>query len=307
MKLRTVEELYQEAQGTLREAGVDSPERDARALLREALRMTEADFLVNRGEKVPEPLAEAALALIARRALREPLPYLLGYTEFYGLRFACDSRALVPRPETEILVDAARGVCAGLAPDRLLVDVGTGTGILGVTLAVLHPELHLWATDVSREALALAAINARYHHLNGRLRLEQGPDLQPILQAGLADRVAVVVSNPPYVRSAELPTLQPEITNYEPRLALDGGPEGLDVYRSLLAACARLPRLEAVFLEIGADQGEAVTELAGRHLPQAAIQVLPDLAGLPRVVALTLLPVAQPRAAAAVSLLAERA
>ena len=284
----SVRELYEQARDMLHEAGVDSPEWDARALLREALHLTEADFLTRQNEAVPEPVAEQALALVARRTEREPLAYILGYTEFYGLHFACDARALVPRPETEGLVDAARRSCERLGPDDLVVEVGTGSGVVAVTLAVLCPELALWATDTSTPALELAAINATYHRVSGRMRFLEGANLQPVLAEGAGEQVTVVVSNPPYVRSAELEGLQPEITRYEPRMALDGGPDGLEIYCALLAASAELPRLEAVHLEIGADQAEDVTALARRHLPAARVEMARDLAGLPRVVSLHL-------------------
>jgi release factor glutamine methyltransferase len=285
---RTVRELYEQARRVLRKADVDSAEWDARALLREALHLSEVDLLTRQAEVVPEPVAEQALALVARRVEREPLAYILGHTEFYGLRFACDGRALVPRPETEGLVDAARQSCERLDPGMAVVDVGTGTGVLAVTLAVLYPELTVWATDTSAQALHLAASNAAYHHVSARLRLAQGSGVQPLLTEGLRDRIAVVVSNPPYVRSAELEHLQPEITRYEPRMALDGGAEGLDVYRMLLAACVGLPKLEAIHLEIGADQAQAVTALSRTYLPRASVEVARDLAGLPRIVSLLL-------------------
>lgn len=290
---RTVRELTEQAREALRQAGVDSPEWDARALLREALHLTDADLITRQGESVPEAVVEHALSLVERRAQREPLAYILGYTEFHGLRFACDERGLVPRPETEQLVAVARESCARLGPESAVVDVGTGTGVIAITLATLLPELTVWATDVSKDALDLAAANVAYHRLGGRVRLRAGRGLEPLLAEGQAEGVAVVVSNPPYIRSAELETLQPEVARYEPRLALDGGPDGLQAYRELLEACADLPNLEVVHLEMGADHASVVSALVREYLSGAEVEVAKDLAGLDRVVS-AYLPLRQP-------------
>ncbi|NLO74347.1 MAG: peptide chain release factor N(5)-glutamine methyltransferase [candidate division WS1 bacterium] len=288
MSCLTVRDLYREACRRLVEAGVDSPEWDARALLLEMLHMDEVGLLLSQQQTVPPPVLESFLALVARRAEREPLAYILGRVEFHGLRFACDARALVPRQETEILVERAHHWCKALPPGSLVVDVGTGSGVIALVLAALNSQLVAWGTDISAQALQLAAENARYYHLQGRVHWARGPGLQPLYEAGVAEQVAVVVSNPPYVRSGDYAKLQPEIRQHEPRGALDGGADGLEVYRALLADCASLPRLEAVCLEIGAAQAEAVTTLALDYLPAASVKVFADLAGLARVVELSL-------------------
>jgi release factor glutamine methyltransferase len=253
-------------------------------LAAEALRLTPTEIITRRREVVPEPLAAKFWALIARRAAREPLPYLLGRVEFYGHSFLCDRRALIPRPETEILVECALEVCRELDPEDIVVDVGTGSGVIAISLALACPHLRVWGTDLSSQALQLARANVRQHRLSDRVRLAEGAGLEPLWKADLAEQVAVVVSNPPYVRTAELPGLQPEISHWEPRLALDGGPTGLAAYQAILADCARLPRLRAILLEVGYDQAEPVCALIRSALPGCSCTVRPDLSAIPRVV-----------------------
>jgi release factor glutamine methyltransferase len=285
---QTLQRLMAQGVAVLREAGVDSPDLDARLLALETLHLTHAQVLANYDECVPTPLAAEFLGLVRRRAAREPLAYVLGHADFYGRCFLCDRRALVPRPETELLVESALAFCRELGPETVIADVGLGTGVVGITLALECPQAVVWGTEISPSALQVARANAAFHHLNGRMRMAEGSLLQPLVETGVADQVGVVVSNPPYVRSEELKTLQPEVSVWEPRLALDGGPEGLDLYEGLLAECAELPRLQAVFLEVGYDTAEPVCALARRTWPEAETQLLPDLAGLPRVVALRL-------------------
>jgi len=280
----TVGRLLAEAETTLREAEADTPGLDARLLAQEVLRLQAVDLQTTWDEAVPEPLAQELGRLVARRAQHEPLQYILGYTEFYGLRFFCDRRAMIPRPETETLVEVARTVCAGLRPPELVVDVGTGAGVVGITLAVHNPSLRVEATDISAPALQLARTNVRYHHVAPRVTLAQGKGLEPVVNAGEAAHIAVVVSNPPYVRSDEYARLQPEISHWEPRVALDGGPEGLDAYTTLLAQCAALPYLRTLCLEVGYDQADRVGEMVQATLDQATIEFVPDLSGVPRVV-----------------------
>ncbi len=284
----TLRQLLAQAEATLCEAGVDSPRLDARLLAADALRLSPARLLTDGDQVVPAPLAAIFLALVQRRSAFEPLPYLLGYTQFYGRRFLCDRRALVPRPETELLVETVATTCAQLAPGSLVVDVGLGSGVVALSLALECPHLSVWGTEISPAALQLARANAALHRLTGRVHLKEGSLLQPLHRAHLAEEIAVVVSNPPYVRSTDLPALSPEVSVWEPRLALDGGPDGLEVYRALLTECAALPRLQALFLEVGYDTAIAVQALVEQTWPFAITQVCPDLAGLPRIVSTAL-------------------
>ncbi len=213
---------------------------------------------------------------MARRATREPLAYILGYREFYGRAFAVAPAVLIPRPETELIVEYA---LAHLPADRFvrLVDVGTGSGALAVTLAAERPAWHVEAVDLSREALDEARRNARTHGVLDRITFLQGDLLAPTM--GTFD---AIVANPPYVARRDAPGLMPEVRDHEPALALYGGPDGLDLPRRLLAeASGRLVPGGWIAMEFGYGQEDDVTSAAqdaGLHV----VTVLCDLQGIAR-------------------------
>jgi release factor glutamine methyltransferase len=205
--------------------------------------------------------------------------YIVGHKEFYGLDLFVDNRVLIPRPETELLVERAIGIAVARSL-CLIADVGTGSGAIAVSLAVHLPQVLVYATDASTRALEVAACNCRRHNVEDRVRLLQGHLLEP-----LPEPVDLIAANLPYVSQAELAQLPPEISRYEPREALNGGPDGLDYIRRLLARAGRyLSLLGVILLEIGATQGKAVTALAKRHFPAAKVEIAKDYAGLDRVV-----------------------
>ena len=227
--------------------------------------------------------------LVSRRASGFPLPYLTGNVEFYGLEFAVTPEVLIPRPETETLVDLALA-----RRPRVVVDVGTGSGCVAVALAARLPCARVYATDLSAAALRVAAANARRHGVHGRVRLIQGDLVGPL--AGPAD---LVVSNPPYVAEREWALLPESVRRHEPRLALDGGKDGLGVFRRLLAAGPRVLKPGGTLLvEMGASQGAAATIVARSLLPGARVSVHPDLGGRDRVLEVVL-PVRTPGVGAA--------
>ena len=265
----------------LQETGVEEAHLEADVLVRHVLSLERADLLAR-----PEtPLAPAQAAtlegLLARRERREPLAYVLGRREFHGLDFRVTPAVMVPRPETETLVEEALA-WARSRPARVTVaDVGTGSGCIVVTLAARLPDVRFLATDVSPAALAVAEENARRHGVARRVRLLSGHLLQP-----LPGPVDLVVANLPYVPSGRLDTLQPEVRDHEPRGALDGGPDGTDLLRPLLRqAGAYLRPGGAVMLEIDEEQGSTMADEARSAFPAAAVSVLPDLAGRDRVLA----------------------
>lgn len=249
-------------------------------------------------EPVPREAVTRYRELIRRRAAREPLQYILGRQEFMGLDFAVDPSVLVPRPETEHLVEAALAYLNGQAAARtaqgpgpgprpggalLAVDLGTGSGAIAVALAVGAPGLRVWATDISADAIAVAMANAARHGVADRIVFAVG-DLFAPLPGELRGRLALVVSNPPYIASRELPTLQAEVRR-EPRLALDGGPDGLAFYRRIVAEAPRWLRAGGLLaLEIGAGQGVAVAGMVADHGAYADWTVQTDYAGHDRVV-----------------------
>jgi release factor glutamine methyltransferase len=260
--------------------GIDSPRLDAELLLAHVLGVNRAAILARPDQRLTPKELTRYRNLVTRRAGREPLAYIVGHREFYGLDFAVDARALIPRPETELLVEHALSIARQLDPPLQIADVGAGSGAIAVTLAVHLRQATLYALDDSAGALAVVAENARRHQVDGRVHC-----LQSDLLSALPGPVDLITANLPYVTSEEWPDLDPEIRDHEPRAALDGGPDGLDLIRRLLATAGPYLRPgSALLLEIGASQGTPVTALARVHLPQARVQVHQDYAGLDRLV-----------------------
>jgi release factor glutamine methyltransferase len=268
----------------LRNEGVESPRLDAELLLAHVLGVNRAAILTWPDRPLTPKQLTRYRNLVARRAAREPLAYIVGHREFYDLDFMVDARALIPRPETELLVEHALHTARRIAPEAgtplQLADVGSGSGAIAVTLAVHLPQATIYALDDSAEALALTTENARRHGVADRVHPLQGDLLSPLPQP-----VDLITANLPYVATVEWEQLPPEIRIHEPRAALDGGPDGLTTIRRLLTmAGAYLRPGGALLLEIGARQGGAVTAMARQHLPRARLQVHQDLAGLDRLV-----------------------
>ena len=263
-----------------------TPRLDAELLLAHVLGWSRARVLAEGHLSLGDAQQSAFRDLVARRAMLEPVAYIVGHKEFYGLDFVVNHHVLVPRPETELLIDLAlqrvqqlrRSAGRFGAGDRLrIVDVGTGSGCIAVALAVHLPEAQVEAVDSSREALEVARQNVARHGVAQRVRLAEGD-----LLVGVRTPADMIVSNPPYTVLSEI---SEDVRRHEPRIALDGGPDGLAAYRRLLEqAPAKLRRDGAILLEIGATQGAVVRELARTHFPHAQIAVYPDLAGLDRVV-----------------------
>ncbi len=287
--------LLLEGTRRLSEAGSETPRLDAELLLGHTVGVGRTVVLAHPDAPVGADAARRYRAGIERRAAGEPVAYIRGIKEFYGLALEADPRALIPRPETERLVELARAeILSRLAAlrrrpaaERLrIVDVGTGSGAIAVALAVTLRDLRaldaveILALDVSPDALELARENAVGHAVADRIIFEEA-DLLP------AGRHDVVLANLPYVRHEAMRDL-PRATSFEPALALDGGPDGLAVIGRLLD---RLPAVLAVggiaLLEIGADQGDAIVELVTTRLPGWRCTVELDLAGLPRVARVT--------------------
>ena len=256
---------------------VDKPRREAALLLGEVLGLDEAQLYARSDDDVPKPAALSYADLIRRRADRVPMAYLVGRREFYGRSFEVDPRVLIPRPETEHLVEA---VLDHVVDGSRVLDLGTGSGCIAVTVALERPDASLVATDLSFGALTVAASNCRRHGVDGRVRLVS-VDLLSALRLQAFD---VVVSNPPYIGLDEWDSLMPEVRDHEPPEALFAG-DGLDFYRRLLAAGDRFAAGQELLVEIGKGQLDGVVELAegGGFAVEA---VVADLAGIPRVVRL---------------------
>ncbi len=245
------------AASALRAAGIDAPRRDARVLMQHALGLAPEALLADDHVPLGEGEVRRLAALVRRRAAREPIAYLTGRREFWGLDFAVDRSALVPRPESESLVEAVLAHTARLPAHPRLLDLGTGTGCLLVALLTELPGAVGLGIDVSDAAVSLARRNAYHHGLGERASFAVADWGAP-----LAARFDIVVSNPPYVASPELASLAPEITRHEPRTALAGGDDGYESYRQLAPQVAQLlaPRGLAA-IELGAGMADEVESL----------------------------------------------
>ncbi len=282
----------------LRAAGCETPRLDAELLLAHAIGV-ERTTVVAHGDAPVGPGAEGTyLGWIGRREAGEPVAYIRGFKEFHGIALAVDARALIPRPETEALVDLALvAIMARLTaapvdalpgiPRVRLIDVGTGSGAIAVALAVTlrkrgvpAPDVAIVAADVSDASLGLARENVAGHGVGDRIEIVAADLLPPWSRSQPWD---VVVANLPYVRTDALAAL-PAPTTFEPSLALDGGPDGLRVIARLLDALATtLSPTGLALLEIGADQGTSIGVLVSERLPDWSCAVQADLSGLPRV------------------------
>jgi release factor glutamine methyltransferase len=265
-------------------AGVQAVEadRDAVVLARAVLAWDVARWLADSHRQSPSPDFEAAFAAaIDRRAAREPVAYILGEREFYGRPFLVSKAVLVPRPETEMVVDRALALVAANhgQPTATILDLGTGSGCLAITLALECPVARIVATDISPAALEVAAANAVRHCVAHRIEFRRGS-----LVAGLNDPADLIVTNPPYVPERDRASLSPEVRDHEPAQALFGGEDGLDVIRELIPAAVQALRPGGwLVMEIGAGQWDAVQDLARRAgFEQAGVH--DDLAGIARVV-----------------------
>lgn len=271
--------LLVEAVRRLRAVEVEDAVLEARLLLARALGVRPDALLLDPDRPVPDAAAASFEQFLVRRLGREPLFYILGEREFFGLPFNVDRRALIPRPETELLVECALEIAKGRDPSLMIADIGTGSGCIAVSLAVHLRSARVYATDISGEALELGRSNAARHGVEDRMIFLQGDLLVPLPEA-----MDIIVANPPYVAAESVPTLPPEIARYEPRVAVDGGPEGTVLAYRLLAQAPRyLKPGGALLLEMGYGQSWGVVAVAQAAFPRARIDLVPDLAGIPRV------------------------
>jgi release factor glutamine methyltransferase len=269
-------QAIREAAVAFRGAGIHAGEREALALAAWAAGMSTAMAFAHPERELTGAEEERLRQAVKRRAAREPFAYVTGHAEFYGLEFVIDRRVLVPRPETEHVVEQALAVAREFERP-LVADIGTGSGCIAVAIAHTLPQAVVYATDSSPAALEVAAANARRHDLDGRVRLLHGDLLAP-----LPEPVHVIACNPPYIATEEFPDLMPEVRDYEPRSALDGGEDGLAVIREVVGeAPTHLLRGGTLVMEIGASQGAVVRALAERRF--ASVRIERDLAGLDRV------------------------
>jgi release factor glutamine methyltransferase len=283
--MTTINEALSQGTSLLAHAQLPSPRLDAQVLLSHVLHVDRAT-LYTYPERTLTPEQEQLFShCIEQRSQGEPVAYITGQRVFYGLDFFVDKRVLIPRPETELLVEAALSIIhsrldAGTIP--IIADIGTGSGAIPITLAVEEPRLpYLYATDSSADALEVARLNCERHNVEPRVHLLQGDLLMP-----LPEPVDLLIANLPYVGTDEMQSLAPDVRDYEPHLALFSGPHGLDLLRRLLIQAHQASKLKAhavILLEIGYQQRKTLTQWIEELWPQAVVSFTKDYAGWDRL------------------------
>jgi release factor glutamine methyltransferase len=278
----SLNQAFVAAASALRQGGIETPELDARLLLCHAASLSHEAYIASARETLQPGMRARLDAAIARRLEHEPVARITGMREFYGRSFSLDAYVLDPRPDTETLIEAALADIAArdLSQQELsLLDLGTGTGCILITLLAELPRAQGIGIDRSAAALANAAANARRLGVGPRAGFIAGHWLD-----ALEGEFDLILSNPPYLAFEEIATLAADVAGYDPHLALDGGPDGLDAYRQIAARARRVLAAQGrLFLEIGPTQADAVAAILGDAGLKPEI-VVPDLAGRPRVV-----------------------
>jgi len=278
-----LKQVLHRAREVLAKDNLEDASLEGEILLRHALGIDRVQLYSGLNRELSAQQEEKLWQMVQQRRNGEPTAYITGHREFYGLDFYIDRRVLIPRPETELMVEKA----IALVKHRHLTtaaDIGTGCGAIAVSLALNLPQLEVYASDVSVDALEVARINCRKHGVADRIHLMHGDMLAP-----LPGPVDLIVANLPYVTGPEIS--RSGLANFEPRLALDGGRDGLDKIRRLCAQAGdRLQPHGSMLLEIGQGQGQSVADLLRRYFPAAAVEVIPDPQGIERVISLCLTP-----------------
>ena len=306
--MTTIKEALAEGATRLGDRDPQNKRRAARVLLAHSLNATQEHILSRPGDPITETQYAAFLELISRRVHGEPLQHITGHQEFYGLDFIVNAEVLIPRPETEFLVEQVlklgtfprlgseeesrllpepepgpdRQVPSPLIDDRLIVDVGTGSGCIAIALAVSLPSAAIIAIDISSPALDVARRNAERHGVTDRIQFLHGDLLGPLQQGRFEGSVDIIASNPPYVSTSRPDLVQREVRDFEPAIALYGGPDGLSFYRRLLVEAARFLKPDGhLVCEIGYSQLDDVLRLADAAGWDFA-NLAEDLQGIPR-------------------------
>lgn len=302
----TILEALRWANNKLKKTGIDSPMLDAEVLLSDLLGVTRAKLFALFNDTLKPHQQEKFLTLIERRSQHEPVAYLIGKKNFHGREFLVNPFVLIPRPETELLVQNALELFAQIEEkDRVLfVDVGTGSGAIAITLAA---ETHtpVLASDTSVRALSVAKQNALRHHVEEVIDLQEGDLLTPLLHLFHTIRQTsakpvssvypfkhlIICANLPYLSSDQMETLEPDVRTYEPNEALEAGTDGLEAYwrlfRQLKKERGHLPRSLGVFIEIDPAQSRRATQLIAHEFPSSQPEIKQDLQGFDRVIKMT--------------------
>ncbi len=274
----TLKKALSHARGILAEHDIEDAPLEAELLLRHALKIDRTQLYLDLDRELSPQPEEIFWQLVERRLGGEPTAYITGRREFYGLDFYVDPHTLIPRPESELLMETALKLDKD-HPLSTIADIGTGCGAIAISLALELPGVKIYATDISAAALEVASINCQKHGVADRVHLLQGDMLEP-----LPELVDLIIANLPYVRQAELAP-----TSFEPLIALDGGADGTESIAKLCRqAQSKLSARGNLLLEIGQGQGVVVTTLLHGLFPNGEIEVVPDLGSIERMVSLNL-------------------
>ncbi len=275
-------QALQQSAHTLSLNGIDDSHIEARMLLGHITKLSPVQIYTQPERTLSQEQESNLQELVERRLCHEPAAYIVNHREFYGIDLYVDSRILIPRPETELLVDTAIEFASStyLASSPLIADIGTGCGAIAISLALNLHHSQIYATDVSPLALEVARLNCKSHNVTDRITLLQGNLLEP-----LPESVDILVANLPYIKSSELANLSPEITKFEPIMAIDGGKNGLDYIRQLLEQAEdRINTNGCLLLEIGQNQEKDLSNLIRSLLKKVNFVFISDLNGIKRVV-----------------------
>jgi len=284
-KALTTAEAITYAFGKLAAAGISTARLDAEVILSHVLGKDRVWLITHDRDELDERLRELFAEAIARRALREPLQYITGKQEFWGLEFIVTPAVLIPRPETEFLVEAAAAIMRGANRRTTIVDLCTGSGCVAISLAKLPGDARIIATDTSAGALIVACKNAHHHGVSDRICFLEGDLYGPLEKRDLRKQVDIITANPPYIPSGDLATLQPEVKDYEPASALIAGPDGTEVHRRIIeSAPGFLKASGALIMEMGMGQTDLLKQMVEATRLYDRIQILKDLAGIDRVI-----------------------
>lgn len=280
----TVQQVLTQGVARLAAAGIADAGLEAQVLAMHAAGWDRATLLSSLGDSFPSAARPRWEEMVERRLHREPLAYIVGHREFYGLEFLVDGRVLIPRQETECLVEQVLDIVREHYHESVTIaDIGTGSGAIAIALAAAIPHARVFAVDRSGDALAVAAENIRHHHLERRVSLVSGNLLDPL--PAMPD---IVVANLPYIPASKWQRLQPEICLFEPKGALLAGEDGLDAIAALVDCVRRRnKRPKWIALEFGVDQAIKVTDMARAAFPLGQARVFRDLQGLERGIVLT--------------------
>ena len=282
--MATIRQALQETHRGLEAIGIPDSRLEAEVMVMNVMRLPRQDIFAHQEDEVSGQQERELAEMVRRRLTREPLAYILGYKEFYGINLLVNSNVLIPRPETETMVEHALFMALmGMESRELVVaDVGTGTGNIAINLAIHLPAAHIYALDVEDAVLDVTSYNIRAHNVADRITLAKGDLLEP-----LPEPVDLVVANLPYIPTRRIPTLQPEI-QWEPSGALDGGDEGLDLLRRLISqADSKLKEQAVMLLELDPEQVAPVETFVKEYLPGATTSVEQDLARQDRIFVIT--------------------